>query len=151
MELILNSIEFTPTATMGELYLNGLKIADTLEDTYRKLPATCPNTPRGIGCKCKEKVYGKTCIPAGKYKIIWHYFPKFKNYYPLLENVPHFIGILIHAGGNVDHTDGCILTGDKVPGKELLQNQFNVTTKVKNLIKRALDAKEEVWITVNRK
>ena len=66
MELILNSTKFSPTATMGELYLNGLKIADTLEDTFRVLPSTCPNTPKGIGCKCKEKVYGKTCIPAGR-------------------------------------------------------------------------------------
>ena len=69
----------------------------------------------------------------------------------MLENVPHFIGILIHAGSNADHTDGCILTGDAIPGQEKLQNQFNVTTKVKSLIKKALDTKQEVWITVNRK
>lgn len=151
MELILNSTQFTPTATMGELFCNGLKIADTLEDTFRVLPATCPNTPKGKSCACKEKVYGKTCIPAGRYKVIWRHSPKFNNYYPALENVPHFLGILIHAGGNVDHTDGCILTGDKVPGKEQLTNQFNVTNKVKALVKKAWDAKEEIWITVNRK
>ena len=63
----------------------------------------------------------------------------------------HFIGILIHAGGNVDHTDGCILTGEEIPGQEKLKNQFEVTNKVKSMIKKALDAKEEVWITVNRK
>jgi hypothetical protein len=151
MEIVLNSIKFTATATMGELFANGLKIADTLEDTYRVLPPVCPNTPKGVGCKCKEKVYGKTCIPAGRYKVVWHYSPKFKNYYPMLENVPHFIGILIHAGGNVDHTDGCILTGEEIPGQEKLKNQFEVTSKVKSMIKKALDAKEEVWITVNRK
>lgn len=151
MELILNSVRFTPTATLGELYNDGLKIADTLEDTYRELPKNCPNTPRGIACKCWGKVYGKTCIPAGRYKITWHYSPKFKNYYPLLDNVPHFIGILIHAGANVNHTEGCILTGEAVPGKELIRNQFEVTNKVKSLIKKTLDAGEEVWITVNRK
>lgn len=151
MELVLNSVKFTPTATMGELYKDGLKIADTLEDTYRVLPKYCPNTPRGLACKCKDKVYGKTCIPAGRYKITWHYSPKFKNYYPMLNDVPHFIGILIHAGANVGHTEGCILTGKEVPGRELITNQFEVTNKVKSLIKKALDAGEEVWITVNRK
>ena len=50
MEIVLNSIKFTATATMGELFANGLKIADTLEDTYRVLPPACPNTPKDASC-----------------------------------------------------------------------------------------------------
>lgn len=55
LELKLIRQEFSSTATMGVLSCDRLRIADTLEDTQRKLPETCPNTPRGIACKCPER------------------------------------------------------------------------------------------------
>ena len=140
--------EFSSRATMGEMYLNGLKIADTLEDTYRKLPKTCPNTSRGLACKCPEKVYGETCIPPGRYKLVYRYSSKFGKEYPALENVPHFLGILIHAGSNVGHTEGCILVGDRVPGRERLQNQFNVSERVRKFVREAIKSGQEAWITI---
>ena len=148
LELHLIRTDFTETATMGRLMLGDEKLADTLEDVMRKLPETCPYTSKGQSCQCKEKVYGKTCIPFGKYKVIYRYSPKFKNYYPALEGVPHFIGILIHAGANVDHTEGCILTGEKVNGKEQLVNQFAVTNKIKKIVKSAINEGKEVYITI---
>ena len=62
LELKLKRQEFSSTATMGVMSVNGLRIADTLEDCQRKLPETCPYTPKGKSCKCPEKVYGETCI-----------------------------------------------------------------------------------------
>lgn len=148
LELKLIRQEFSQNATMGVLYCDGLRIADTLEDAQRKLPETCPNTPRGIACKCPEKVYGETCIPAGRYKVIYRYSPKFGKEYPALEDVPHFLGILIHAGANAGHTEGCILVGDRIPGRERLQNQFNVSERVKKLVREAIKAGREVWVTI---
>lgn len=148
MELKLVRQEFTSTATMGVLYCNGLKVADTLEDTYRQLPETCPNTPKGVFCKCPEKVYGKTCIPKGRYKVEYRYSPKFGKEYPALVDVPHFLGILIHAGATAEHTEGCILVGDRVPGHEQLKNQFNVCSRVKKLVRDAVKSGSEVWITI---
>lgn len=148
LELKLIRQEFSPTATIGSLYCNGLKIADTLEDTQRKLPKFCPNTLKGVPCKCPEKVYGETCIPAGHYKVVYRYSPKFGKKYPALENVPHFIGILIHAGANVGHTEGCILVGERVSGRERLRNQFSVSEKVKKLVREAIEAGKDVWITI---
>lgn len=151
MEIAVTRNEFTPTATLGYMYIDGIKVADTLEDTYRKLPLTCPNTPRGVACKCKEKVFGETCIPTGRYKVTYRYSPKFGKSYPAIEGVPHFLGVLIHAGSNVGHTEGCILTGVRVSGKEQLKNQFPVTEQIKKLVKGAVDRGEEVWITISNK
>ena len=95
-----------------------------------------------------QEVYGETCIPPGRYKVIYRYSPKFGKEYPALEDVPHFLGILIHAGANPGHTEGCILTGDRVPGMEQLRNQFNVTDRVKKLVREAIKAGRNVWITI---
>ena len=45
LEIKLKRQEFSSTATMGVMSVNGLRIADTLEDCQRKLPETCPYTP----------------------------------------------------------------------------------------------------------
>lgn len=147
-ELKLVRQEFTSTATIGVLYVDGLKVCDTLEDTRRKLPESCPYTSKGETCKCPEKVYGKTCIPAGRYKVVYRYSPKFGKEYPALEDVPHFLGILIHAGSTVEHTEGCILVGERIPGKEQLKNQFDTISRVKKLIKNSIDSGQQVWITI---
>ena len=148
LELAVNRVEFTKTATIGRMYADGVYQCDTLEDTRRDLPPTCPNTPKGELCKCKEKVYGETCIPAGRYRVVWKYSPKFKKNYPALENAPHFLGILIHAGSNTSHSEGCILVGWRVEGKELLQNQFVASTKISKLVQEAASAGKEIFITI---
>lgn len=150
MEILVKRLEFSERATIGKLSINGEVICDTLEDTFRQLPESCPYTSKGEMCKCKEKVYGKTCIPYGRYKVNYRYSPKFGKHYPALENVPHFLGILIHAGSNVDHTEGCILVGERVPNREQLKNQFAVFTLVKNKVKEACEKGEEVWITIEK-
>lgn len=150
MEILVKRLEFSDSATIGKMSINGESICDTLEDTYRELPESCPYTPKGEMCKCKEKIYGKTCIPFGRYSVIYRYSPKFGKSYPAIENVPHFLGILIHAGSTVEHTEGCILVGERVSGKEQLKNQFTYSTLIKNKVKEAIDNGEEVWITIER-
>lgn len=89
--------------TIGDMYLDGQWFCNTLEDTVR---------PAG------QKVYSKTAIPAGKYKVIKTMSPRFKKILPLICDVPGFAGVRIHAGNTAADTEGCILVGEnKVKGK----------------------------------
>ena len=116
--------------TIGDLYINGRWFCNTLEDVVRNLPDKCPKTPY----QCKEKVYGKTAIPSGTYKVILSYSNKFKKILPELLNVPHFTGIRIHSGNTADDSLGCILVGyNKVKGKVI--NSRDAYNKLYNLIK----------------
>lgn len=76
-----------PDYTIGKLYIDGHYFCDTLEDTVR---------PSG------EKIKGKTAIPAGDYKVIKSYSPRFKKILPEILNVPGFTGVRIHAGNYAD-------------------------------------------------
>lgn len=107
--------------TIGRLYAEDRYICDTVEDTDRGLYSILP---------LKEierlKVYGQTAIPTGCYKIVPHYSPKFKDrvygqkyggYFPMLEGVKGFEGVLIHPGNSADDSLGCIIPGEnKVKG-----------------------------------
>lgn len=85
-----------PDYTIGKLYIDGHYFCDTLEDTVR---------PNG------KKIAGKTAIPAGDYKVIKSYSPRFKKILPEILDVPGFTGVRIHAGNTAKDTDGCLLLG----------------------------------------
>lgn len=120
MELTLIRKFKGPTYTIGDLGIDGKFFCNTIEDTVRELPATCPDTPRGRSCTCKEKVYARTAIPAGQYRITLEYSPRFKHRMPYLHDVPHFLGILIHSGNTETDSAGCIIVGENtVKGKVL--------------------------------
>lgn len=68
--------------TIGDLSIDGTFFCNTIEDVIRELPDSCPNTSRWIPCKCKEKVYARTAIPTGTYKVSLEYSPKFKRKMP---------------------------------------------------------------------
>ncbi|MFV0323514.1 MAG: DUF5675 family protein [Bacteroides xylanisolvens] len=104
--------------TIGDLLIDGRFFCNTIEDTTRKLPVTCPYTSKGQSCKCKGKVYAQTAVPAGIYKVSMEYSPRFKRKLPLLHNVPHFIGILIHSGNDESNSAGCLIVGSNtIKGK----------------------------------
>ena len=110
--------------TIGSLYVDGQYFCDTLEDRDRGLTK---DTPPYIA-KFK-KVFGKTAIPAGEYRVTVAIFsPRFgsRSFYrkacggrvPRLLDVPFFDGVLIHVGNTAADTDGCILVGEnKVKGQ----------------------------------
>lgn len=143
MELLLKRIYKGNKYTIGKLYIDGEWFCDTIEDVVRNLPKDCPYTPKGRNCKCKEKVYGETAIPAGIYKVILSYSNRFKRILPEILDVPHFLGIRIHRGNTEQDSAGCIILGEnKVKGKvinstpyeiklvKLLENQKNVTITI---------------------
>jgi hypothetical protein len=130
MKLLLKRKFKSETCTIGDLFIDGKLFCHTIEDRVRRLPKTCPDTPKGISCRCKEKVYSQTAIPAGEYKVTMEISPKFGRVLPRLHNVPHFIGILIHSGNIERDTAGCIIVGEntvkeKVTGSSAVSNSLN--------------------------
>lgn len=135
MKLTLNRIFLGSSATIGELYVDGEHIADTLEDRVR---------PEG------EKVYGKTAIPEGTYEMVLSYSPRFKKILPEILNVPNFTGIRIHCGNSSADSSGCILVGTWDGEKEDWVSDSKVAfNKLMSLLQKAADNKEKITITIN--
>lgn len=143
MKLLLKRKFKGETYTVGDLFIDGEFFCNTIEDRVRILPLLCPDTPQGIGCRCKEKVYAETAIPYGTYKVTMQQSPKFKRVLPYLHDVPHFLGILIHSGTTEADSAGCIIVGkNTIKGKvtesrvtsdrlnEILSREKNITIEI---------------------
>ena len=83
-----------------------------------------------------SKIYGKTAIPAGKYKITVTMSPRFKKELPLIHDVPGFDGIRIHGGNGHEDTLGCVLVGGMRVGDHI-QNCAPYVTSITGMIKSA--------------
>jgi hypothetical protein len=97
---------FTDNTTIGKLYVNGEYFCETLEDKDRGL-----HHDLSVEENIRLKVYGETCIPYGKYKVIVTPSVRLKRTLPLLVNVEGFQGIRIHKGNSKKDTLGCIILG----------------------------------------
>ena len=132
--------------TIGRLFIDGKYFCDTLEDPVRQLDSA------------DDKIYSKTAIPAGKYKVSMSIVsPKYsirKSYnwcggrLPRLLDVPFFEGILIHSGNTPDHTAGCILVGEnKIKGQVI--NSMNTLKNLWVKLNVADEIGEEIWIDIS--
>ena len=132
-----------PTQTIGILYVNGKFFSNTLEDPDRGL-----NSDMSGSEIMSKKVYGKTAIPTGEYKVTLTKSLKFKKIMPYINNVKGFLGIRIHSGSNASHTDGCLLVGlNKEVGK-LVQSKETYEKLYKILDDTINNKKEEVIIKI---
>ena len=77
-------------ALFGQLYVDGEYFCDTLEHV-------------------------DYAIPTGFYRLRVTMSPRFKIFLPILDGVIGRTGIRIHAGNTIDHTEGCILVGEREP------------------------------------
>lgn len=94
------------------MYIDGQYLCDTVEDCDRGLKQSM--TSQQIAVK---KVYGKTAIPAGRYKVTLTFSNKFKRVLPLVNDVIGFLGIRIHSGNTAEDSLGCIIVGEnKIKG-----------------------------------
>lgn len=148
MEIVLKRLYKKDDYTIGKLYLNGEYFCDTLEDKVRDLNK-------------EKKVYGKTAIPYGRYKINLDVTsPKFSKYefyretcagkLPRLLNVPHFDGILIHVADGYKGADllsGCIGVGHNLIKGGLL-NGKQVFCNLYRELASANERGEQIWITI---
>ena len=98
MKITVERIEFSDKSTIGRLTAGDFTCF-TLEDTDRRLEID--------GCK----IFGKTAIPRGTYKVLIDFSNRFKCELPRLLDVPQFEGVRIHAGNKPEDTEGCILVG----------------------------------------
>ena len=96
INLLLIRDTFTEESTIGELFLNGERICDTLENPYL-------DNQRNI-----------SCIPEGNYDVRLR-LPResaTRDYLHLLvQDVPNRDWILFHRGNTAKDTRGCILVG----------------------------------------
>lgn len=139
MELLLIRRYRNDKYTIGDLYIDGVWFSNVLEDVDRGLS----NDMSEEEIK-KIKVYGKTAVPTGRYKVEVTYSPKFKRYLPILLNVKGFSGIRVHSGNTAEDTLGCLLVGyNKVKGQVV--NSRVTSDKLTALLR---NTKEEIHITI---
>lgn len=130
MKLTLDRRYKKDTYSIGKLYLDGAYFCDTVEDKDRGI-----SDKDSLEKIRKVKVYAKTAIPLGTYKITMGVIsPKFsqKAYYksfcngrmPRLLNVKGFDGILIHKGSNANSSAGCIIVGKNTVVGGVTSSQF---------------------------
>lgn len=99
MEITVKRINKINDYTIGQMFIDDEYFCDTLEDTVRDLT------------NIKDKIYGRTAIPAGTYSVILDYSGHFKKLLPHILDTPFFSGVRIHSGNDVEDTNGCILVG----------------------------------------
>ena len=151
MMITLRRIARKDTYTIGKLYIDGVYICDTLEDTDRGL-----SSYMAVDDILKRKVKGSTCIPTGLYIITLdvesgrfkgdQFYAKLCNgKLPRLLNVKGFEGVLIHSGNTSKDTEGCILVGEnKEVGKVV-----NSRVTFKRLYKILVEHKsQEIYIRI---
>jgi hypothetical protein len=134
MKLRVERLWKKPAYTVGRLFVDGKFFCNTLEDTVRDLSN-------------EKKVYGKTAIPYGEYKVVYNWSPKFGRNLPRLLNVPAFEGILIHPGNTADDSAGCILVGKNTEVGRLTESRYT-SDKLNVLIGDAQRRGESITIEI---
>ena len=141
--------------TVGNLYVDGLWVCNTMEDKDRGLKKTWP-----LSQIKAVKVPNETAIPLGTYAITmrvqspkfsqWKYSRLYgfcKGYLPRLLGVPGFDGILMHIGSTAANSSGCILVGinDK---KGMVTKSTETFQKLYSMLKAADERGENISITI---
>ena len=138
--------------TIGRMQVGSVVTSDTLEDKDRGLTDTM-----SLAAIKLRKIFGKTAIPTGTYRVKLTYSAKFANkpwakkyggLVPEILDVKGFSGVRIHPGTDQYDTDGCPLVGEnKVKG-----NVINSVKKYCELMDSCLmpahKHNDEIWITV---
>ena len=148
MNIVITRRHFLPNCTIGSLEVvsadnptKWVRFCETLE-------------PHAINWHRERKIQGKTAIPCGQYKIKYRVSKKFRQKMPFLEDIPHFEGVMLHAGNYPKDTEGCILVGNNPTTKNgvilpMLNNSRRFFTALDNMIAEAIYKNgEEVTVTI---
>lgn len=110
---------FTENSTIGELFINGERFCDTLENPWL-------NNQRNI-----------SCIPEGQYKVRLR-LPResaTRDYLHLLvQDVPNRDYILFHIGNTAKDTSGCILVGQGSEQDVVYNSQLSMDLVIKEIL-----------------
>jgi hypothetical protein len=139
MELTLQRLDSDPYRTHGRLMIERDDFCVTLEDPLPHL------------LNAEDVSANKGCIPAGRYRVLLTVSPRARtgglwtpwpdSILPLIEDVPGFEGIRIHAGNTASNTEGCILVG-------LSRTADAITSSRSALIRLKQELVEPCWITI---
>lgn len=147
MQLHLTKVAETANSTLSILEVGSKFLGFIIEDGHRNI-----------------KDYGNTRIAGGKYQIIprtygthyERYKKRFNHQFSIeIKDVPNFTDILIHIGNTVKNTLGCPLINFQASydtENDLFRGYESTTSYLLfyELIKKAFDQNQEVWITIER-
>ncbi len=139
MRISLQRQQSTGDATLGALYINGTFACFTCEDVIRELP--------GVPV-AQWKVWGKTAIPVGEYRVTIRHSAHFGCDKIHIEDVPGFSEIMIHEGNTAADTDGCILVGQTKTGPNTIGGSKAALKELQPIVAAALAGGEAVTIQV---
>ena len=153
LELLLDRRWKKDTYTIGIMSIDGKRFSETCEDKDRDLSADMP-----IEVIRHGKVFGKTAIPRGRYRIDMNTVsPKFKDrrwakkyggIVPRLVGVPCWSGVLLHPFNYASQSEGCISVGEnKVKGGVINAEEWFCKMMDTYLWPAKLNGRE-IWITI---
>lgn len=122
MKLKLVRDTYTEESTTGKLYIDGVFFCYVLEDKVRSVN--------------EKRIFGKTAIPTGIYRIAITFSDRFQQQMPLLLNVPHYEGVRAHWGSFAKDTEGCLLVGDN-RSKDFINGSKVTYAKLFTILKKA--------------
>ena len=128
--------------TIGQLYVNGKFVCNTIEDVDRGL-----NNNMSLAAVLKVKVPNETAIPTGTYQLIVSMSPKFKRELIEVRGVVGFSGIRIHRGNTAADSAGCIIVGINTE-KGKVTNSTMYETMVTKMVSDAIASNEECYLTI---
>ena len=137
---------------MGAFSACGERLCESLEDTDRGLVSSMPTAVINAA-----KVYGKTAIPKGRYRVVLSYSPKFANrvwgkkyggLVPEILGVKGFSGVRIHPGNKAEDTLGCPLVGRNKKVGELAESTACYYKLMNEYLVPAHESGDEMFITI---
>lgn len=140
MEINVKRIFTCKDYTIGRLFVDGAYYCDVLEDCDRGLDQGM--TDEEIR---RLKVYGKTAIPTGTYRVVLTYSNRFRKVLPEILNVKGYSGVRIHTGNTPEDTLGCILVG-KNTKKGMVTESRKMFAPLLDMMRKAKD----ITLTIKR-
>jgi len=134
--------------TVSRVFVDGVRFGDgkhycnALEDKDRGL-----TSDMSVDEIVRRKVYGKTAIPAGRYKVTMSWSPRFRKMMPHVEAVKGFTGIRLHPLNTAEQSEGCIGFGANDRVGWISQSKY-WTGMITDMIETTLKSGHEVWLQV---
>lgn len=141
-----------PKYTISRLFIDGVRFYEALEDTDRGLHQSMP-----LGLILQKKVYGKTAIPRGVYRLALTYSPAFtdkswaKKYdgkVPEILNVKGWSGVRIHPANTAEELVGCIAVGRNTVKGKVTSSVKVYTELMSKYLVPAFERGEEVYLEI---
>lgn len=137
IELLVQRQPSKGNATLGTLAIDGSYFCHTLEDQIREVPGQPVSA---------WKIKGQTAISEGRYRLTLETSNRFGPDTFTVNAVKGFDYIRVHSGNTHEHTDGCLLVGQKSNATTVAYSKPTLLA-LKDLLVARMKAGEEAWIT----